>query len=100
MVVARPDDARKRAANGLHLVKRHEGACEGEDKEAVRAQLDEARSLIDDDDFAAAKFYDSRIRTKRSAVSAYETYLANHPRGSHADEARARLEELKKGSDQ
>ena len=91
---------RERVRDTIAFLEQAEGACEGEDREAVRAQLDEARALIDDDDFAAAKFYDSRIRTKRSAVSAYETYLANHPRGSHADEARARLEELKKGSDQ
>ena len=91
---------RERVRDTIAFLEQAEGACEGEDREAVRAQLDEARALIDDDDFAAAKFYDSRIRTKRSAVSAYETYLANHPRGSHADAARARLEELKKGSDQ
>ena len=91
---------RERVRDTIAFLERAEGACEGDDRETVGGQLEEARALIDDEDFAAAKFYDSRIRTKRSAISAYETYLANHPRGGHAEEARARLEELKKGSAQ
>ena len=45
--------------------------------------------------YKAAKFYDSRTRTVRSAKSAYEKYLQEYPAGAHADEVRARLEELK-----
>ena len=44
--------------------------------------------------YKAAKFYDSRTRTVRSAKSAYEKYLQEYPAGAHADEVRARLEEL------
>lgn len=56
--------------------------------------LSEATGLIEDEAFAAAKFYDSRTRTKRSAINAYERFLSEYPASSHADAARARLLEL------
>ena len=56
--------------------------------------LNEAVGLIEDEAFRAAKFYDSRTRTKRSAISAYERFLSTYPASVHAEEARARLEEL------
>ena len=65
---------------------------------ALKANLEkwrmEAVSLVEDEAFASAKFYDSRTRTKRSAMSAYERFLAEYPASSHADEARDRLREL------
>ena len=60
--------------------------------------LNESVALVEDEAFAAAKFYDSRTRTKRSAISAYERFLSEYPASVHADEARARLVELKSGT--
>lgn len=56
--------------------------------------LAEAVALIEDEAYAAAKFYDSRTRTKRSAINAYERFLSEYPASTHAEEARARLTEL------
>lgn len=64
----------------------------------VKAELEvwlvEATQIIEDEAFAAAKFYDSRTRTKRSAITAYEKFLLEYPASSHVGEARARLAEL------
>lgn len=59
--------------------------------------LDETSALDEDEAYKSAKFYDSRTRTKRSAVNAYEHFLRNYPTSSHVDEIRARLEVLKEG---
>ena len=91
---------RERMRDTVGFLEQAEGASDGGDREAISGMLAEARALVDDEAFAAAKFYDSRIRTKRSAVNAYEMYLANYPQGRHAEEARMRLEELKKGDAQ
>jgi outer membrane protein assembly factor BamD (BamD/ComL family) len=37
------------------------------------------------------------MRTRRSAIAAYEDFLSKYPRGKYAEEVRKRLEELKKG---
>lgn len=55
----------------------------------------EALRLVEDEAFRAAQFYDSRTRTKRSAISAYERFLAEYPDSPRAAEARARIENLK-----
>jgi len=69
---------------------------------SARADLEkwlaETTRLLDEEAWAAAKFYDSRTRTKRSAVEAYERFLSDNPASSHAMEARARLQELKGGT--
>ena len=59
------------------------------------AYLREAVAQVEDEAYAAAKFYDSRTRTRRSAISAYERFLRDYPASSHAAEALARLNELK-----
>lgn len=58
------------------------------------AWLAEAVALVEDEAYAAAKFYDARTRTKRSAINAYERFLSEYPASVHADAARARLTEL------
>ena len=63
------------------------------------AWLAEAVALIEDEAYAAAKFYDARTRTKRSAISAYERFLSDYPASAHAEEARARLLELQQGQE-
>lgn len=57
--------------------------------------LDETSALEESEAYKAAKFYDSRTRTKRSAINAYERFLREYPTSQYADEIRARLEELK-----
>lgn len=69
--------------------------CRPEDGAAIQAYLDEAQRLIEDEAYRGAKFYDSSTRTKRSAVRAYERFLADYPQSEHADDVRARLDELK-----
>ena len=67
-------------------------------EEAEKAEVEEMKAKLEGDleleAYKAAKFYDSRTRTVRSAKSAYEKYLQEYPAGAHADEVRARLEEL------
>ena len=69
--------------------------CRPDDAEKIQGYLDEASALLEDEAYRGAKFYDSKTRTKRSAINAYERFLAEHPRSEHADEVRARVEELK-----
>ena len=69
--------------------------CRPSDVELLQGFLAEARRLIEREDYLGAKFYDSRTRTQRSAISAYERFLAEHPTSAHAEEIRARLSELK-----
>ena len=63
-------------------------------KSDFSAWLAEAVEKIEDDAFASAKFYDSRTRTRHSAIGAYERFLRDYPASRHAEEARARLNEL------
>ena len=63
-------------------------------KNEFSAWLAEAVGKIEDDAFASAQFYDSRTRTKRSAINAYERFLREYPASRHANAARARLNEL------
>ena len=65
-------------------------------KEALAAWLAEAQEQIEGEAFRAAKFYDSRTRTKRSAINAYERFLSEYPASSYAAQARARLNELER----
>ena len=69
--------------------------CREPDLPGIRAHLDEAKALLEREDYFGAKFYDSTTRTRRSAVNAYEKYLSEYPQGAHADEVRARIEALK-----
>lgn len=64
-------------------------------RDEMKAWLEEATALIENEAFAAAKFYDSRTRTKRSAINAYERFLKEYPASVHAEEALSRLAELK-----
>jgi TolA-binding protein len=70
------------------------GELEADKREEVAKMLEEARMLVEDEAFRAAKFYDSRMRTRRSAVNAYEAFLKEYPASVHASEVRLRLSEL------
>ena len=69
--------------------------CDGDDLQHIRSLREEALAMLEDDAFRSAKFYDSRVRTPRSAINAYERFLADYPQGRYADGVRRRLEELK-----
>ena len=70
----------------------------------VRAEfekyLEQTIEMEAEDAYRSAKFYDSRTRTRRSAISAYERFLKDYPASSHADEVRARIQSLKEGAPQ
>ncbi len=55
------------------------GRLDSERRAEVEGFLAEAKSMIEEEAYNAAKFYDSRTRTKRSAVSAYERFLDEYP---------------------
>lgn len=57
-----------------------------------------AQGMVEDEDWNAAKFYDSKMRTKASAISAYERFAGKYPASPRAEEARARMAELKEGA--
>jgi TolA-binding protein len=69
--------------------------CAEKDAEEIRGYLASARALMEREAYNSARFYDSKTRTRRSAVNAYEKFLAEYPDGVHAAEVKARLEELK-----
>ena len=70
------------------------GKLEPEQREEVGGFRTEARALLENEAYNAAKFYDSRTRTKRSAMSAYQRFLDDYPTSDRAPEVRRRLFEL------
>jgi len=69
--------------------------CRAGDADRIQELLSEAVMSSEDEAYRSAKFYDSSTRTLRSAVSAYERFLAEHPGSSKVEEVRARLAELR-----
>ena len=67
----------------------------GEHRDEFTAWRDEAVALVEKEAYLAAKFYDSKTRTRSSAISAYERFLREYPASSMSDTVRARLAELK-----
>lgn len=57
--------------------------------------LAKAVAQLEDEAYRAAKFYDSKTRTRRSAINAYEKFLSEYPVSAHAEEVRRRLAELR-----
>lgn len=70
------------------------GKLAGERRAEVEGLLEEVRSMVEEEAYKAAKFYDSKTRTKRSAIRAYERFLSDYPASDRAPEARRRLFEL------
>ena len=74
-------------------------ALRGDLSDEMRADferwLGETSALEEDEAYRAAKFYDSRTRTKRSAINAYERFLKEYPESAHAEAVQARLDELR-----
>ena len=69
--------------------------CRPEDAQHIQDLLAEATSVMEEEAYRGAAFYDSPTRTLRSAVSAYERFLAEYPGSARAADVKARLEELK-----
>ena len=86
---------RARALDTVDFMKMAMRLCRPADVAAIQAHMDEARGLLEDEAYRGARFYDSSTRTKRSAVAAYEQFLKDYPQSAHADEIKARIEELK-----
>jgi len=76
----------------MSLALRH---CRQEDVPVIQERLSEARAMGEEAAYLGAKFYDSSTRTKRSAISAYERFLAEYPQSEHAEAVRVRIDELK-----
>lgn len=72
------------------------GELDADKREEVARLLEEVRTHVEEEAFRAAAFYDSRMRTRRSAISAYEVFLKEYPASVHASEVRKRLSELQK----
>ena len=70
------------------------GKLTQEEAEEVAQLRVEARALLEEEAYNAAKFYDSRTRTRRSALSAYQRFLDEYPTSDRAPEVRRRLLEL------
>lgn len=69
--------------------------CRPGDVAGIQGHLDAAQALLEDEAYRGARFYDSTTRTKRSAINAYEQFLKDYPQSEHADEIKARIEDLK-----
>lgn len=63
--------------------------------EEMRSWLSELSDYLAEDAWVRTRFYDTRQRTRHAAVASYEKFLVEHPDSSHADEARARIAQLK-----
>ena len=66
------------------------------DAEEMRKWLVELCDYLAEDAWVRAKFYDTKQRTRHATIAAYERFVSEHPDSSHADEARARIAELKR----
>ena len=86
---------RSRCRDTIDFMKLAMRTCRPVDVETVKGFLYEAQSLIEDESYRSAKFYDSPTRTKRSAINAYEKFLEEFPESARAEEVRARVAELK-----
>lgn len=86
---------RDRSRDTLAFLEMALKSCKGDDFELVEGFISEAKALIEDEAYRAAVFYDSRMRTKRSAINALEGFLSEYPGSAHAADVRTRLEELK-----
>lgn len=97
MVVLREREYnRSRAADTIDYLKLvlSSGALNPENRDETQKLLEEARMRIEDEAYKAARFYDSRMRTRRSAINAYKRFIGEYPASVHVSEARARLNVL------
>ena len=91
---------RSRARHTLGFLTMALASCREADRDALEAMRARVENLLAEEAYRSAAFYDSKTRTKRSAINAYEKFLSQHPDSPRAAAVRARLDELKKGSEQ
>ena len=91
---------RSRARDTLGFLTMALASCREADRDALEAMRARVENLLAEEAYRSAAFYDSKTRTKRSAINAYEKFLSQHPDSPRAAAVRARLDELKKGSEQ
>ena len=86
---------RARALDTQGFLKNALESCRESDRDALVEMLAKVEDHIAEEAYLGAAFYDSRTRTRRSAINAYERFLEQYPDSERAAEVRARLEELK-----
>ena len=86
---------RERCVDTASFLKLAKTLVEADRIPEIDAALAETESWLEEEAYRAACFYDTRMRTRRSAANAYEKFLKDYPNSAHADEIRARLEALK-----
>ena len=86
---------RDRCRDTIDFMKMALTNCSVEDVDQIKEFLAEAVALTEDEAYRATKFYDSRTRTSRSAINAYENFLSEYPNSAHAEEIKERLMKLK-----
>jgi len=64
-------------------------------REDVDKWLAEAKNLLAEEAYLSAKFYDSRTRTTRSAINAYERFVEDYPESPYVPKVLERLMKLK-----
>lgn len=86
---------RMRCRDTIDFLKMAEARSDGEDRAGIVALREQAQRMLEDEAYLAAKFYDSKTRTARSAINAYEKFLQEFPASVHAETVKARLGELR-----
>ena len=96
VVLHRCDYNRDRARDTIDFMRLAlaSGRLDPERRSEVEGYFKEAKTHVEEEAYKAARFYDSRTRTRRSAMSAYERFLEEHPASDRAPEVRRRLFEL------
>ena len=88
---------RSRCRETIDFLKSAVRWCRPGDAQHIQDLLAEATSMMEEEAYRGAAFYDSPTRTLRSAVNAYERFLAEYPDSARAEEVKTRLAELKAG---
>ena len=86
---------RARCRDTIDFLKLALRSCRPADAARLQELLAEARGQIEAEAYRGACFYDSKTRTRRSAIAAYERFLSEYPDSVHAADVKARIEELK-----
>ena len=65
-----------------------------EQLEELKTWQGELKNHLAEDAYRAARFYDTKQRTRHAARTSWERYLSEYPDSPHAEEVRARIAEL------
>ena len=86
---------RTRALDTQDFLKMACEKCREADRDELLGMLAKVEDHLAEEAYLGAAFYDSRTRTKRSAISAYERFLEQYPDSARAAAVRERLAVLK-----